>query len=220
MSRPRVSVPNWSPHRPPRANGVGCSSHCSLLLPGDNLSGLTCLPRRDGAKQPQRYISTILTFHLIHGEDCLFPPLFKFSGGKREGGRREGTLWFELHIDLLSKYIPPGQPAVSEAILRLFPEPSYRPVTHTEASAAAAKLLQSCLTLCDPTDGSPPASAIPEILQARALEWVAIACSGRGPWARPKLPELLPMPPCPKNSVFQESEASQTFSLCLLKPRT
>ena len=36
--------------------------------------------------------------------------------------------------------------------------------------AAAAKLLQSCLTLCDPVDGSPPGSAVPEILQARTLE--------------------------------------------------
>ena len=42
------------------------------------------------------------------------------------------------------------------------------------AAAAAAKSLQSCLTLCDPTDGSPPGSTIPGILQARTLEWVAI----------------------------------------------
>ena len=47
------------------------------------------------------------------------------------------------------------------------------PVFH----AAAAKLLQSCLTLCDPIDGSPPGSPIPRILQARTLEWVAISCS-------------------------------------------
>ena len=39
------------------------------------------------------------------------------------------------------------------------------------------KSLQSCLTLCDPIDGSPPGSPIPEILQARTLEWVAIAFS-------------------------------------------
>ena len=38
----------------------------------------------------------------------------------------------------------------------------------------AAKLLQSCLTLCDPIDGSPPGSSVPGILQARTLEWVAI----------------------------------------------
>ena len=41
----------------------------------------------------------------------------------------------------------------------------------------AAKLLQSCPTLCDPIDGSPPGSPVPGILQARTLEWVAISFS-------------------------------------------
>ena len=45
------------------------------------------------------------------------------------------------------------------------------------AAAAAAKSLQPCSTLCDPIDGSPPGSPIPGILQARALEWVAISFS-------------------------------------------
>ena len=45
------------------------------------------------------------------------------------------------------------------------------------ASAAAAKSLQLCPILCNPIDGSPPGSAIPGILQARALQWGAIACS-------------------------------------------
>ena len=45
----------------------------------------------------------------------------------------------------------------------------------TEEPAAAAASLQSCPTLCDPVDGSPPGSPIPGILQARTLEWVAIA---------------------------------------------
>ena len=43
--------------------------------------------------------------------------------------------------------------------------------------AAAAKSLQSCLTLCDPIDGSPPGFPVPGILQARTLEWVAISFS-------------------------------------------
>ena len=46
------------------------------------------------------------------------------------------------------------------------------------AAAAAAKSLQSCPTLCDPVDGSPPGSPIPGILQARGLKWGAIAFSG------------------------------------------
>ena len=44
-------------------------------------------------------------------------------------------------------------------------------------AAAAAKLLQSCPTLCDPIDGGPPGSSVHGILQARALEWVAISSS-------------------------------------------
>ena len=45
------------------------------------------------------------------------------------------------------------------------------------AAAAAAKLLQSCPTLCDPIDGSPPGSPVPGIFQARVVEWGAIAFS-------------------------------------------
>ena len=45
------------------------------------------------------------------------------------------------------------------------------------AVAAAAKSLQSCSTLCDPIDSSPPGSSVPGILQARILEWVAISFS-------------------------------------------
>ena len=44
-------------------------------------------------------------------------------------------------------------------------------------AAAAAESLQSCPTLCDPIDGSPPGSPVPGILQARTLEWVAISFS-------------------------------------------
>ena len=44
-------------------------------------------------------------------------------------------------------------------------------------AAAAAKSLQSCLTLCDPIDGRPSGPTIPGILEARTLEWVAISCS-------------------------------------------
>ena len=50
------------------------------------------------------------------------------------------------------------------------------------AAAAAAKSLQSCPTLCDPIDGSPPGSPFPGILQARTLEWVAISFSNAWKW--------------------------------------
>ena len=48
---------------------------------------------------------------------------------------------------------------------------------HCIAAAAAVKSLQSCPTLCDPIDGSPPGSTVPGILQARTLEWVVISFS-------------------------------------------
>ena len=48
--------------------------------------------------------------------------------------------------------------------------------------SAAAKSLQSCLTLCDPIDGSPPGSPVPGILQTRTLEWVAISFSNAWKW--------------------------------------
>ena len=54
-------------------------------------------------------------------------------------------------------------------------------VTPLIYAAAAAKSLQSCLTLCDPIDGGgPPGSPVPGILQARTLEWVAISFSNAG----------------------------------------
>ena len=54
----------------------------------------------------------------------------------------------------------------------------YRPFEGAAAAAAAAaKSLQSCPTLCDPIDGSPPGSPVPGILQARTLEWGAISFS-------------------------------------------
>jgi len=53
----------------------------------------------------------------------------------------------------------------------------FSPISKPCCAAAAAKSLQSCLILCDPTDSSPPGSPIPGILQARTLEWVAISVS-------------------------------------------
>ena len=54
--------------------------------------------------------------------------------------------------------------------------------SRSSVTAAAAKSLQLCPTLCDPIDGSPPGSPIPGILQARTLEWVAISFSSAWKW--------------------------------------
>ena len=56
------------------------------------------------------------------------------------------------------------------------------PCTSMYYAAAAAKLLQSCLTLCDPIDGNPPGSTVPGTLQAKTLEWVAISFSSTWKW--------------------------------------
>ena len=59
-------------------------------------------------------------------------------------------------------------------------------------AAAAAKSLQSCPTLCDPTDGSPPGSLVPGILQARTLEGVAISFSNA--WQSQAIPLVTHFP--------------------------
>ena len=63
-----------------------------------------------------------------------------------------------------------------QKIIPVSPQPLVHNVT------AAAKSLQSCLTLCDPIDGSPPGTPVPGILQARTLEWVAISFSNAWKW--------------------------------------
>ena len=64
--------------------------------------------------------------------------------------------------------------------------PGYR-----SAAAAAAKSLQSCLTLCDPVDSSPPGSPVSRILQARTLEWVTIPFSKGSSRRRDQTPSLV-----------------------------
>ena len=64
------------------------------------------------------------------------------------------------------------------SFLRLHQSTAFWTVLFTvRAAAAAAKSIQSCPTLCDPIDSSPPGSPVPGILQARTLEWVAISFS-------------------------------------------
>ena len=72
------------------------------------------------------------------------------------------------------------------------------------AAAAAAKSLQSCPTLCDPIDGSPPDSPVPGILQARILEWVAISFSNAWKWkVKVKSPSRVRLPATPWTAAHQ-----------------
>ena len=79
------------------------------------------------------------------------------------------------------------------------PKKGWEPIYLLAAVAAAAKSLQSCPTLCDPIDGSPPGFPVPGILQARTMEWVAISFSNAWKW-KVKVKSLscvqLPATPC------------------------
>ena len=68
-----------------------------------------------------------------------------------------------------------GGPLTTNLLRFCLPESFFILPSFLKAAAAAAKLLQSCLTLCDPIAGSPLGSAVPGILQARTLEWIAIS---------------------------------------------
>ena len=72
--------------------------------------------------------------------------------------------------------VPPLALAWRPAFILQQPRSLFNPQTYI-FSAAAAKSLQLCPTLCNPIDGSPPGSPVPGILQARTLEWVAISSS-------------------------------------------
>ena len=83
-------------------------------------------------------------------------------------------IFMSIESGMLSNHLIPCRPLF--LLPSIFPSIKVFPVSWF-SYAAAAKSLQSCPTLCDPRDGSPPGSPIPGILQARALEWVAISFS-------------------------------------------
>ena len=86
-----------------------------------------------------------------------------------------GMGWGHLHLWELEK---DGKPVYRQKMKHKGRDERER----VSAAAAAAKSLQSCPTLCDPIDGSPPGSAVPGILQERTLEWVAIFFSSTWKW--------------------------------------
>ena len=85
-------------------------------------------------------------------------------------GPREAGLWFPMDL------MDPSTVSAINSLLTQYTVKGTEGLGHTPV-AAAAKLLQSWLTLCDPIDGSPPGSAIPGILQERTLQWGAISFS-------------------------------------------
>ena len=89
-------------------------------------------------------------------------------------------LWLSQCLSLLS--LSPWWSLEMWSFLRYYAKVIRSQNSLFPSAAAAAKSLQSCLTLCDPIDGSPPGSPIPGILQARVLEWGAIAFSKAWKW--------------------------------------
>ena len=98
-----------------------------------------------------------------------------------------------IHVSMLCFRIIPPLPSPTESKSLFFTSVSlllshiqghrsHLSKFHAAAAAAAAKSRQSCPTLCDPTDGSPPGSPVPGILQERTLEWVAISFSNAWKW--------------------------------------
>ena len=97
-----------------------------------------------------------------------------------------------VHVFLILNPLPPSspyQPSGSSqctspklTVSCIKPGLAIRFLYDIAAPAAAAKSLQSCPTLCDPVDGSPPGSPVPGIPQARILEWVAISFSNVWKW--------------------------------------
>ena len=84
-------------------------------------------------------------------------------------------------------------------------------------AAAAAKSLQSCPTLCDPIDGSPPDSPVPGILQARTLEWVAISFSNAWKWKESEVAQSCPTLSDPMDCNLPGSSIHGIFQARVLK---
>ena len=87
------------------------------------------------------------------------------------------VVWEQTWITVILNGFPWKRREIILSFLRLHPSTAFWTRLLTMRAAAAAKSLQLCPTLCDPIDGSPPGSAVPGILQARTLEWVAISFS-------------------------------------------
>ena len=109
----------------------------------------------------------------MSSSNCCFLTCIQIS---QEAGQ---VVWYSHLLKNFPQFIVihtvKGFGLVSKAEIDVFLELSC--FFHDPAAAAAAKSLQSCPTLCDPRDGSPPGPTVPGILQARTLEWVATSFS-------------------------------------------
>ena len=117
---------------------------------------------------------------------CIkWPKYWSFSFSISPSNEYSGLISFRMDVgspcsprDSQESSPTPQFESIISLVLRLL----YGPTLTSVHAAAAAKSLQSCPTLCDPTDGSPPGSPVPGILQARTLKWVAISFSNAWKW--------------------------------------
>ena len=146
----------WQPTRLPRPGDS----------PGKN-TGVGCHFLLQCMKVKVKSLSRVRLFTIPWTAAYQAPPSMGFS-------RQE--YWSGLPFPSPGGLPDPGlEPALAPALTSGFFTTST--AWETNPAAAAAKSLQSCPTLCDPIEGSPPGSLVPEILQARTLEWVAISFS-------------------------------------------
>ena len=111
---------------------------------------------------------------------CNGGDLCSIPGSGRSPGEGNGNPWTEEPRDLQSTGVAKSRTRLSGFTFTFHPGlclrgEGWKGRVFAPQAAAAAKSLQSCPTLRDPTDGSPPGSAAAGILQARTLEWVAIS---------------------------------------------
>ena len=177
-------VSSWAPSGSPRPN-----SSCTGLLrssihwlqpsprfTSQRLSGVSDSPFRN---------KLVLEPSTILNQLCLYQKQLPTSGASATH-RLQFIIKPCLRPHLLGQALPSSPGNVFSSLLcpkALFLNTRLHHLTcYITSAAATAKLLQSCPTLCDPIDGSPPGSPIPGILQARTLEWVAISSSSAWKW--------------------------------------
>ena len=166
---------------PTLCDPVGCSSlGCPWDSPVKNTEGIAMYSSRSSRPRDRTQVS------------CIIGRFFTIWA-TREAHTR---CWWWFRCQVMSASFATSWTVAHQASLTMgfprqgywsglpFPSPgdSFQPRHIHTAAAAAAKLLQLCLTLCDPIDSSPPGSPVPGILQARTLEWVAISFSNAWKW--------------------------------------
>ena len=196
------------------ASALSCFSSCISTIPPLLLLGSPPFPSGPPIWMLLRALSqdTFLTWSTLP-RDLSYPHGFRY---RLLAGDSQIHIFFpglyQQHL-MPSVHMPTGHPCGQLNLKRPTTELSHPSLpSHTArewlyflaGAAAAAKSLQSCPTLSDPIDGSPPGSPVPGILQARTLEWVAISFSNAWKWKfKVKLLSHVRLLATPWNAAYQ-----------------